>query len=155
MKVLLATDGSKHALDAIESFVDRLAWFREPPAVELVHVHLPIPVGRAVAWAGKEAVERYYAEEADAALAPAKDLLARREIAFHAAKLVGEPGHEIVRHAEAAGCDLIVVGTHGRTGIARVVLGSIAEYLVRHADCAVVSLRGGPEQREVAVPGLL
>ena len=141
MKVLLATDGSKHALDAIESFVDRLAWFREPPAVELVHVHLPIPVGRAVAWAGKEAVERYYAEEADAALAPAKDLLARREIAFHAAKLVGEPGHEIVRHAEAAGCDLIVVGTRGHGAMANLVMGSVTTKVIALARVPVLVIR--------------
>lgn len=141
MKVLLATGGSKNALDPIESFFARLAWFRERPAVELVHVHLPIPVGRAVAWAGKEAVERYYAEEADAALAPAKDLLARREIAFHAAKLVGEPGHEIVRHAEAAGCDLIVVGTRGHGAMANLVMGSVATKVIALARVPVLVIR--------------
>lgn len=141
MKALLTTDGSKYALDAIESFVSRLAWFRDAPAIDLVHVHLPIPVGRAVAWAGKEAVERYYAEEAAAALAPAEELLARREIAFHAVKLVGEPGHEIVRHAEAAGCDLIVVGTRGHGAMANLVMGSVATKVIAGARVPVLVIR--------------
>ncbi len=141
MKVLLTTDGSKYALDAIESFVSRLTWFRDAPAIDLVHVHLPIPVGRAVAWAGKEAVERYYAEEAAEALAPAEELLTRREIAFHAVKLVGEPGHEIVRHAEAAGCDLIVVGTRGHGAMANLVMGSVATKVIAGARVPVLVIR--------------
>lgn len=141
MKVLLATDGSKYALEAIEAFVSRLAWFREAPAIDLVHVHPPIPVGRAVAWAGKEAVERYYSEEAAAALKPAEDLLARREVAFKTVKLVGEPGHEIVRHAETAGCDLIVVGTRGHGAVANLVMGSVATKVLAAARVPVMVIR--------------
>lgn len=96
----------------------------------------------------------------DAALREARDELAKSVAARGATAsvdllLARRPGPALLEAAQQWGADLIVVGTHGRTGIARVVLGSIAEYLVRHADCAVVSLRGGPEQREVAVPGLL
>lgn len=141
MKVLLATDGSKNALDAIEAFVSRLAWFRESPSIELAHVHPPIPVGRAVAWAGKEAVERYYAEEAAAALEPAEELLARREVAFTSVKLVGEPGQEIVRHAESAGCDLIVIGTRGHGAVANLVMGSVATKVIAAARIPVMVIR--------------
>lgn len=141
MKVLLATDGSKNALDAIEAFVSRLAWFRESPTIELVHVHAPIPVGRAVAWAGKEAVERYYAEEAAAALKPAEDALSRRGVAYASVKLVGEPGHEIVHHAETAGCDLIVVGTRGHGAMANLVMGSVATKVLAAARTPVLVIR--------------
>ena len=130
MKVLLATDGSQHSLDAVEAFVSRFAWFRQPPAVELCHVHPAIPYGRAAAWAGKEAVERYYAEESDAALKPAADLLAARGVAFQAVKLVGEAGHELVRHAQSAGCDLIAMGTHGMGAMTNLVMGSVATKVI-------------------------
>jgi nucleotide-binding universal stress UspA family protein len=40
--------------------------------------------------------------------------------------------------------NLIVMGTHGRSGLRRAVLGSVAEYVVRHADCPVVTIRGAP-----------
>lgn len=141
MKILLTTDGSKHALDAIEAFVARIVWFRETPAIELVHVHPPIPVGRAVAWAGKEAVERYYAEEAAAALKPAEELLARRELKFASVKLVGDPGPEIVRHAGAAGCDLIVMGSRGHGAMANLVMGSVATKVLAASKLPVMVMR--------------
>lgn len=52
--------------------------------------------------------------------------------------LSGFPAREIVRHAEKTGADLIVVGTHGRTGIEHVVLGSVAERIVQRASCPVL-----------------
>lgn len=51
---------------------------------------------------------------------------------------VGSPAHEIVEDAKEWGADLIVVGTHARSGIARAVLGSVAESVVRDAPCSVL-----------------
>lgn len=53
----------------------------------------------------------------------------------------GLPADEIVRYAAEAGVDLIVQGTHGRTGLAHVLLGSVAEKVVRRAPCAVLTVR--------------
>ena len=47
----------------------------------------------------------------------------------------------VVTAADEAQADLIVMGTHGRTGVKRLVLGSVAEYVVRHAKCPVVTVR--------------
>jgi nucleotide-binding universal stress UspA family protein len=141
MKVLLATDGSQHSLDAVEAFVSRFAWFRQPPAIELCHVHPSIPYGRAAAWAGKEAVESYYAEESDAALKPAADLLAARGVAFQVVKLVGEAGHELVRHAQSAGCDLIAMGTHGMGAMTNLVMGSVATKVIASSKVPVLLLK--------------
>jgi hypothetical protein len=46
-----------------------------------------------------------------------------------------------VAHAEREKVDLIVVGTHGRTGLAHVVMGSVAEGVMRHAPCLVLTIR--------------
>lgn len=58
-------------------------------------------------------------------------------------KLVtGTPWHEIVEILKHdPGFDLVVVGTHGRTGLKHVLLGSVAERVVRHAPCAVLVVR--------------
>jgi nucleotide-binding universal stress UspA family protein len=53
----------------------------------------------------------------------------------------GDPGHEIIRVAEELNADLIVLGTHGYTGWKRFTIGSVAELVVRHAPCAVLTIR--------------
>lgn len=53
----------------------------------------------------------------------------------------GDPGHEIIRVAEEKNADLIVLGTHGNKGWKRFTLGSVAELVVRHAPCAVLTVR--------------
>ncbi|TFH11898.1 MAG: universal stress protein [Nitrosomonadales bacterium] len=53
----------------------------------------------------------------------------------------GDPGHEIIRVAEELSADLIVLGTHGHMGWKRFTLGSVAELVVRHAPCAVLTIR--------------
>jgi nucleotide-binding universal stress UspA family protein len=54
----------------------------------------------------------------------------------------GVPEEVIVRIATELGCDLIVLGTHGRKGIARLVMGSVAEHVLRTAPCPVMTVRG-------------
>jgi nucleotide-binding universal stress UspA family protein len=53
----------------------------------------------------------------------------------------GDPAAEILRVAEEAPCDLIVVGTHGRTGLGRLLTGSVAEQVLRRAACPVLTVR--------------
>jgi nucleotide-binding universal stress UspA family protein len=56
-------------------------------------------------------------------------------------KAVGEPAAEIVSFAKGRGVDLLVLGTHGRTGIEHALMGSIAERVVRRAHCPVLTVR--------------
>jgi nucleotide-binding universal stress UspA family protein len=53
----------------------------------------------------------------------------------------GIPFHEIINAATEIGADLIVIGTHGRTGLSHVVMGSVAEKVVRKASCPVLTVR--------------
>lgn len=64
----------------------------------------------------------------------------------HAAKIhrlqhAGFSGEVICWMAQDRGCDLIVMGTHGRTGLRHLLFGSVAEYVLRHARCPVVTIR--------------
>jgi len=54
------------------------------------------------------------------------------------AMLVGRPDAEIVARATATGAELIVMGTHGRSGLAHALLGSVAERVVHHSPCQVL-----------------
>jgi nucleotide-binding universal stress UspA family protein len=53
----------------------------------------------------------------------------------------GEAVQEILREARDVGCDLVVIGTHGRTGLDRLLLGSVAEQVMRKAPCPVLTVR--------------
>lgn len=55
--------------------------------------------------------------------------------------LTGVPWAEIVEGLEKEGCDLCVMGTHGRSGLPRILLGSVAEKVVRHSPCSVLVVR--------------
>jgi nucleotide-binding universal stress UspA family protein len=72
--------------------------------------------------------------------------------------LEGDPATEIVRYTRDAGMDLIVMGTHGRTGLDRLLLGSVAEKVMRDAPCSVMVVklpRGmpSPQKADVEVAG--
>jgi len=59
----------------------------------------------------------------------------------HCDALIGQPAKAIVDHASAINADLIVMGTHGRTGLAHLLMGSVAEHVVRAATCPVLTVR--------------
>lgn len=63
------------------------------------------------------------------------------DVSFEHHLLDGEPAKEIVDLAKQLDADLIVMGTHGRSGLFRMLMGSIAEHVVRKADCPVLALR--------------
>jgi nucleotide-binding universal stress UspA family protein len=53
----------------------------------------------------------------------------------------GDPAREILDLAKKGHCDLIVMGTHGRSGLSRLMAGSVAEEVMRHAPCPVLTVR--------------
>jgi nucleotide-binding universal stress UspA family protein len=56
--------------------------------------------------------------------------------------IMGDPTNEILRIAKDGNFDLIVMSTHGRTGLNRLLMGSVAERVIRHAPCPVFVIRG-------------
>jgi nucleotide-binding universal stress UspA family protein len=106
-----------------------------------IHV---LHVGKAPVIAPVEGIERpepeRYQEDLTAKLhmMRAEDLHIQVE---HQLLFVGDPAPEILRVAQAIKADMIVMGTHGRSGLARLLMGSVAEQVVRKAPCPVVTVR--------------
>ena len=63
------------------------------------------------------------------------------DIPFEHRLVMGDPATEIVRVAKEEHPELVVLGTHGRTGLSRILMGSVAEAVVRHAPCPVLIYR--------------
>jgi nucleotide-binding universal stress UspA family protein len=62
----------------------------------------------------------------------------------------GDPRDAILEAAKRIGADLIIMGSHGRRGLSRALLGSVAESIVRRAPCPVLTLRAEPRRRGAA-----
>jgi len=142
MKILLAVDGSKYSLDAVDCLIGHADWYREKPTVELLTVHLPVPkLPRMHLVVGKNQIERYYREEGEAMLAAAKKKLDGAGIPYNATILVGPIAETIAAHAKKARCDLIFIGTHGRTAAGGMLLGSIATKVMHISSVPVLLVK--------------
>ncbi len=141
-RILVPTDFSQHSHNALnyaaafaEKFgaelyllhvVQDLALFI-PEAVSVVPPAMP-PIEQMTA-AVREALERVVREN---------DL---GRLTVHCEVREGTPFYEIVQFAKEANIDLVIMGTHGRSGLAHVLLGSVTERVVRKAPCPVLTVR--------------
>jgi len=142
MKILVAVDGSKPSLKAVQLLVEHCDWYRSPPQVELVTVHLPVPkLPRMGAAVGKAQIEKYYREEGEAMLAAAKKKLDAARVPYAAHVLVGSVAEAIVKHAKDKRCDLIYIGTRGMSEIGKALLGSTATKVLHIADTPVLLVK--------------
>ena len=80
------------------------------------------------------------------------DGLTGRGIETETALSTGPPAAQIVRYAREHAIDLIVLATHGRTGVSRALLGSVAEAVVRLAPCPVLTVPAGAPAEAIAAP---
>lgn len=145
-KILCPTDFSAGSEQAVRVGI-RLA--RETGA-ELVLVHAwyvpPLAYSHEVAFPAY--MEQEMIDDSQRALDAAVREAAASGAKYVSGKLLnGTPWLEIVTQLETEAFDLCVIGTHGRTGLSRILLGSVAENVVRHAPCSVLAVRPDGEAR--------
>lgn len=141
MRVLVAVDDSPFSRAALE-YLKRVPWSSDTEFL-VVSACPPIWIGPGEAVAADAIVElnrqqeRYRREIAD------KDAAELRAAKLKAtAKMIpGDPRHALVDEARAYKADLMVVGSHGRSGVAKLLLGSVASHVVSHAPCSVLVVR--------------
>lgn len=141
MKVLVAIDGSETALRALAYVLNHPDFFSTNPELVLLNVHLPVPSPRARAALGSDAIAQYYREEGEEALSPARALLAVKQCRVIERLIVGQPAVEIVAVAQQSGCDMIVMGTHGRSALGNLLMGSVAMRVISTSPIPVLSVK--------------
>jgi nucleotide-binding universal stress UspA family protein len=146
-KILVPTDFSE-AADAALRYAAALP-LAERPEITILYVYqLPayfFPDG-SVVLSAPDMVEKLMTQ-IETSLARAANLAsAAGAVDPRVQSVNGVASTEIVRFAEENGFDLIVMGTHGHTGLAHVLLGSVAEKVVRKAHCPVLTVRT-PERK--------
>jgi len=149
-KICCAVDFGDPSRVAMEQAADLARRFEAE--LTLVHVLVPPPPAASDVLVSSRGVASVEAQEHEEKLAEWRgDAERRAGRPVRSRVLWGDPAAEIVRHAREERCDLLVVGTHGRTGIARVVLGSVAERAARESPCPVLVVHdhGALEKEDV------
>jgi nucleotide-binding universal stress UspA family protein len=135
--ILLATDGSPASEPASEQAIDL--------ATQVQARLLVMSVLAAASRPSEASTGQAVADSRDSLTAQAQAIVQRAKAAgANATFLVweGEAGEAIVAAADSENADLIVVGSHGRSGVSRFLIGSVSDYVVRHAHCPVMVIRG-------------
>ena len=148
-RILVPTDFSAPSTEAT-AWAAELAG-RFGAGITLVHVYQPVSMILPEGFVLKSVDEIASLMSAlNTALKEAREQLANvaPAVAVDSVLLEGAPFAEIVRHAREHHFDLIVIGTHGRTGLRHALLGSVAEKVVRKAPCPVLTARPAGHQFE-------
>jgi nucleotide-binding universal stress UspA family protein len=143
-RIVHATDFSPASRPAFARALD-LARASRAELIAL-HVMTPLVLYPADAYVLPETYDRLLEDMRADASRQLDRLVARAKAAGVRARgliVVGIPHERIVRAARSARADLIVIGTHGRTGMARLFLGSVAARVIATASCPVLSVRAG------------
>ncbi|HLB59822.1 MAG TPA: universal stress protein [Bdellovibrionota bacterium] len=143
-KILVPIDFSPATEDIVKFVTD----FAKPlgSEVELLHVAetSDIYANPPLLYSDREFFETRVAtlkEEIEALLQKYSDLMAKKGIKVHATWVSGNPFIEIVKIAKEKGFDLIAMGSHGRSGLEHVFLGSVAEQVLHNSPCPVLTLK--------------
>jgi nucleotide-binding universal stress UspA family protein len=143
-KIGFCTDFSENADQAFEVAKDLAVRFEAP--IEFIHVTASFSLSPPVhaAYMPVEYDPRFVEEVTQAAVRSIQEKYVEKlpgEVSYNVNVRSGYASTEIIRIVEESGIDLLVMGSHGLTGIAHVLFGSTADRLVKRAPCSVLTVR--------------
>lgn len=142
-KILYATDFSKASERALQEAVEQAK--RNRAELLVVHVIEPVPYVSGEEFGGGEIyakLEEISKREAQASMAKLMQRLKKTRVKAQSYLFKGSAHDQIVKAARSKKADMIVIGTHGRTGLSKLFMGSVAGKVVSSASCPVVTVRG-------------
>lgn len=142
IQVLVAYDFSDTAENTIERAIN--VALRAPQ--HLIHFLAVLDPRKGLGLHPNRKIDFQYSEEVQELLKEAvhkqlEEMSPGSDVHFFVHTRIGNPAEEILQTAELLGADLIFIGSHGRTGIKRLMLGSVSERVVREAKCPVMVVR--------------
>lgn len=143
-RILIPTDGSDPARPAVEMALN-LAETHNATLYALFIVDQPTSVsGTGEGFSGLDNLLDEREKEGHQATDTITEEATTRDIETETAVLRGNPHDDILTYANKHDMDVIVMGTHGRTGIKRALLGSVTENVVRHSEIPVLTVHRDP-----------
>jgi nucleotide-binding universal stress UspA family protein len=143
-KIMVATDGSELGKKAVEKGIQiaRLS------GAKIYAVYVIIPAAHSLRDFGWErAAMEHFRDEGERATAFVEEAAKAANVEVESVLLEGNPADEIIEFAEQNGVEIIVMGTLGKTGLERFLLGSVAENVVRHSKIPVLVVRGENQEK--------
>jgi nucleotide-binding universal stress UspA family protein len=140
-------DGSSFSKAAVAFVASRATLIKNRPDVELLNVQYRVPL-RAARALGKEMVDSYHDSEANRALKPALATLKRADLKASARYVVGTVANELATIVAADAADLIVMGSHGHTGLKKLLFGSVTNTVLASCTTPLLVLRGKPAAKK-------
>lgn len=141
MRILMPVDSSEYSKAAVAFVATRTTLFKNPTEVELLNIQYPVP-SRAARALGREMVQSYHESEAAKALKTSAAALKRAGANAAGRYVVGTVAHELASIVANDRADLIVMGSHGDTGLKKLLLGSVASAVAVSCTKPLLILRG-------------
>ena len=138
-RILVPTDGSEATERAVREAVDLAA--AHDATIHALYVLNTASFASIPTESSVDGVSEMLEREGDVALDAVEAIAQEHGVPVERVQLDGSPAREIIRYADRSDVDLIVMGTHGRGGIDRLLLGSVAERVVRSATVPVLTVR--------------
>lgn len=142
-RILVPTDFSEFSLQALQNAVDLCKRFKA--RIFLLHCLEPIyfaaPVDVYAPSANLGMLLQEQRQSAEKQLARLARVLEKRRVPVRTVLVTGSPHRVIVENVKKLSADLIVMSTHGRGGFSHLVMGSVAEKVIRGAPCPVLTVR--------------
>jgi nucleotide-binding universal stress UspA family protein len=138
-RILVPTDGSEATERAVREAVDLAA--AHDATIHALYVLNTASFASIPTESSVDGVSEMLEREGDVALDAVEAIAQEHGVPVERVQLDGSPAREIIRYADRSDVDLIVMGTHGRGGIDRLLLGSVAERVVRSSTVPVLTVR--------------
>lgn len=138
-QILVAIDGSKISNKALETAIDEARVWKAPLlAIYVVETGLFSSLPMDNTW---EIMYSMLEKEGDKAISAAREKAEKQGVRIEAAVKQGHAGNEIVKAAKEAGADLVIVGSHGKSEVDRLLLGSVSSFVVANCTANVMVVR--------------
>lgn len=141
IKLMIPVDGSEGSSRAVRYAINTVGLYKDPVELHLLNVQHPIVSGNVRHFISHEELDRYYRENADAAMKPAIELLQKAGLHYTTHTALGDPAETVVQMAREKGCAQIVMTPRGLGNMAGMLLGSVTSKVIHLSTVPVLLVK--------------
>lgn len=142
MNILLAVDGSAYTKKMLTYLVTHEELFaKEKHNYTILHVNMPLPDHIHSAVGGHLALEKFHTQDSHTVLEPVEKFLQQHNMQTKTVWKIGNPGDVLADYANTEDIDLLIMGSHGHSALASLIMGSVTMRTLAHCTKPVLLVR--------------